>query len=238
MSFEQWEAQLEAELNAVAGGSALNLWVPEVGHVFLNGGNVSSIEDVWGSDHVSQGTAANQPAWEATGGAGGRPAVFMQDTARGLLGSGLGIGEANRVGLYVVGQVVAPAAQRILCETLNAANGVVQSIQGNTSSRFQAQLNYTTGLQTLNITAPAHDSSFHIFASRPLASGALFQMDGAGTTPGPTGTAALDDQTQLRIGRYLSNVSGGRFCAALLVNDPTAAKDTIVLARLRQWFRL
>ncbi len=239
-TFADFVTTLRDELNAVEADSARHLWVPEPSTVTLNAGNLSQINESWGgARHLIQATAANQPAWVTSGGPNNRPYINLQDTGRFMLATALpSIPDANRVGMYMVGAVAGSSGvQRVLAESLNAANGAVQSFQENTSNRFAFQGTiFTGGAQTLSITSPARDTAWHLFAIRPLDTGALGQIDGATVTPNYAGSDTLDDQTQMRVGR--NTVSAGRVALVMLVHNPTAAKDAIIRRRLRQRFRL
>lgn len=76
--------------------AGLALWLRADLGVTLNAGNVSAWADQSGSgaSSATQGTAANQPAWSAVGGANGRPAIVFNGTTNYLSFSGLGSPQA------------------------------------------------------------------------------------------------------------------------------------------------
>ncbi len=219
------------------GADLLYWWEASAATVTLNGSTVAQVnERVGGARHLVQATGANQMLWEATGGPNGRPCLTFNDTGDTMLASALtGIADGNRVGVYNVAAVGGTANIRYVVETLNAANGLVQSL-GEETNEYRFHNTFTGGAQAITPATPARDTNFHVFASRPLATGALSQVDGTTTNVTFTGTDTLDDQTQVRLGR--NTASAGKWCSTMLVVDPTDAKNTIVLAYYAQVYGL
>lgn len=228
-----------AGINPIAalGADLLYWWEASAATVTLNGSTVSQVnERVGGARHLVQATGANQMLWEAAGGPNGQPCLTFNDTGDTMLATSLaGIADGNRVGIYNVAAVGGTANIRYVVETLNAANGLVQSL-GEETNEFRFHNTFTGGAQAITPATPARDTDFHVFASRPLASAALSQVDGVTTNVTFTGNDTLDDQTQLRLGR--NTASAGKWCSTMLVVNPTDAKNTIVLAYYAQRYGL
>lgn len=185
--------------------------------------NASQLNDRVGSAHCVQATAANRPAHHATGGPNNKPYLELQSTGRVMIAT-ISVADANRAGLYVVGSFPGSGATRNLARASGSAGGTLV-LQETAGPVFRAVGVFTGSSEAINVTVPAHDTAFHLFAIRPLATGWLNQIDGSTTTPDFVTSATVRDLTSFSIG---TSTSGGNFCFAVLVNNPDAAKDTIV----------
>lgn len=233
--FGAWIGQTAAGLNAIEGGSALHAWVPEFAVTTFNGANISAIKDQWGAADMTQGTAANQPPWLATGGAGGRPAVDLgSQTNRSLVATPGPYATGNRVSIYCVCKSVGTGGGSS-SYFWPAAGGDTVGFYADTSA-FKMFIDFDVGTSFNGaLDSPAFDTNWHIRALRPLASGSLSQFGGVTTTPNPAGDGLAEIGNAAFGSPYALN-NGGIVAGLFLVNNATAAKDTYLRNRLAVWF--
>ena len=194
--------------------------------ITLNAGNVSQLNDRVGSAHMIQGTAAVQPQYNSSGGPNDAPYITLQAVGR-FLAATISIAAANRAGLYVVARQVAGAATRTLATT--AAGGTLgHRVRHALSNQFSHVARFTGGEQVVTATTPAFDTNWHLCAIRPLASGALAQVDGVTTSPNFTGTDTMIALDTARIGD--ASTAAGDLASMVIVDNPTDDLDTIVRA--------
>lgn len=233
-SFKLWAAQTKLGLDALEASSALHAWVPDLSVTTLNAGNISAIADSWGASSMSQGTAGTQPAYSATAGPNGRPAVTGM-VSRFLVAS-VSYASGNRIGWYVVGKRGDTNSRHFFVAVDDPTTiSAVRFGRRATDGVFNNVLTLETGgEQSLTITAPAVDDLWHVFAARPLASGALSQIDGVTTTPNFTGTDGAGEIELVYIGH--PSLPRGSVSGVFAVDNPTDAKDTYLRSRIAMWF--
>lgn len=94
--------------------SGLVLWLRSDQGITLNAGAVSAWADQSGNgNHVTQGTAANQPTYEASGGSNGRPAILF-DFTNDILTRGSAVVNPRDCTIFVVSRPVAAQGGRVL----------------------------------------------------------------------------------------------------------------------------
>jgi hypothetical protein len=219
------------ELFAAAGRVAW--YETDIQWVTLNGGNVSSLINLWGNGDAVQGTAANQALYEPTGW-NGLPSMQgdgIDDTYVATLVSQPPAG--SRLYLWCVHQyVTAPTAVAMaMC---------VYPSGGSPATHMQVRCDNTNWFLNLNNTTentgPAKDTSRHLLEEGHLSfTTGKFAMDGvsvSGVNTNATLTAATD-----RI-RLFGNQSGAslpnaRLKSVVLVSvEPSTAQVTA----MRAWY--
>jgi hypothetical protein len=229
------------DLVAELGSTLLYMWqVPASGdaRITIDGSNNVSQLNEWkaGSANFTQSTAGNRPAYHATGGPNNAPYIELQDTARWLRAT-ISISAANRTGLYIMQALPNVAATRFcagLCD--GTSNPILRPYTDG--SKFRGYANFTGGAQDPLVTSPTLNTSWHLFAQRPLASGALYQIDGVTTTPDLTGTDTLTAISRALIGRDAATFSGGSVAMMVAVSDASADVDDLIRAYIAQEYAL
>jgi hypothetical protein len=215
----------------VLGSDLLHWWEPSAETTTLNGSNVSQLNDRIGGAHAVQATAVNQPSYVADGGPGGRPCLTFQDAARWVLAT-VNLSAGHRTGMYVV--AAHPAAGLAVTCSLRLAGTNQMSPFAQVGQGFHQRINFTGGAQDLNITAPARNTNWNLFAMRPLASGALSQIGTTTTTPNFSGVDTVGAVDQFYAGHTVS--AGGSFAFCALVTNPTSEKDAYVREYINRVF--
>lgn len=222
----------KAELNALDAGCARNLWLVDPTTVTLNGANLSGLADSWGSAPMSQGTAANQPPLVVNGGPNNRPYAHLADATDGLTtGNVLAIAADHRVGWYAVMASNALATEQWMVRITDAA----AAVNAGYDSLHRRHSRHVGGNVVATVTSPAQDLRWHLHALRPLATGALYQIDGVTTSPAvgrSDGLAAFDIANIGRPGTF----SGGRVAMLALVVNPTDAKNEVMTRNVATLF--
>lgn len=221
---------------AALGADLLHHWeVPAADSplITLNGSNVSQLNDRVGGIHAVQAVAGNQPAYVANGGPNNQPYINLQDGTRGLVARILPIGAANRTGMYAV--FAAGTQFHAIRITQDAVAGIEPYFVNLTA--FHSRTEFTGGSQDVAVVTPAWNTAWHLHAMRPLATGALSQIDGVTTNPTHTGSDTLKAMNQADIGSVAGNANGN-VAMLILVSDPTASKDAIVKAYVRARYGL
>lgn len=193
-------------------------WQVDDTHVTLNGGNVSQLDErVAGVADAVQATAGNQPAYTTAGGPNALDCITMQDTARNMIAT-ISVAAGNRHGIYIVSSV--PAANGRIPTTFVTGTGAdtLLGIRSGGSVAFEGQCAFTTTPQVSVLTVPAHDVLWHLHALRPLASGAVYEIDGAPVTTDFTGSDTVRQYAQFFLG-YPAAVSGGTFWACFVTSE-------------------
>jgi hypothetical protein len=206
----------------------------EADAVSLNGGNVSSFTNLWGNGDATQGTAANQALFDATG-FNGQNCVTgdgINDTYVATLVSQPPAG--SRLYLWCVHQFVAAPAAVAMPMCVYPSGGVPAThmqVRGSNTTWFYNLNNTTEG------AGPAIDTSRHLYECGHLSvTTAKFAFDGTTTNGANTNATATAATDRVRIfgnqaGASLANC---RFkTAVLVVGEPTAAQ----IAAMRTWFR-
>ncbi len=208
-------------------GSALKYWWEvDSSHVTLNGSNVSQLDERVAAAHATQATAGNQPAYTTAGGPNGLDCITLQDTGR-RLNATISVAAANRYGVYVVSSVPSSGG-RVPSECAASGATIVAIGYRNAGlTQLEGYADFTTAPQTAVVTSPAHDANFHLHAFRPLASGALYEVDGSVVTVDFTGTDTVKAYDTFRVG-YGSALSAGAFWAAFIVDDSNDTNDQII----------
>jgi hypothetical protein len=199
--------------------------------ITLNGGNVAQLNDRIGTAHAVQDNPANRPAYVATGGPNNAPYINIQDVARKLTADttgSTGHGAGNRVGYYIVAKAGPDNLTQIVHITDSGPSAGIHSLRRHVDKFFQQMTDNAGVGETLEMTVPALDQAWHLFACRPLATGWLSQIDGATTTPNFTKSETLLSIQRMTIGRYAADSGQGSVAAVIGVVDPTAAKDALV----------
>lgn len=221
---------LEAMLYPL-GSDLLHHWeVPPQGSAFLtlNSGNISQLNDrAAAGKHLAQGTAINQPAYFATGGANNQPYLQSQDTARYLINSALSIEDGTRIGIYAVYALVGGSASRVPWQLLNTA--VTQSIATYFQTTSSAQALVRTsggGLQFNALSVPSLTSNWVRGSIEFFASGLTGRINGSAITPAFTGSLGPAAIGAARIGSPTE--SGCKFACLIVVTNPDTTKRGIV----------
>jgi hypothetical protein len=202
------------------GASLIHHYEPSL--VTVTGGStISSLSDLvlTGSVAMAQATSGNRPAFTAAGGPNDYGFVDFQDVNRALVGS-ISLAAGHRTALYVVAKASATNSRTLT----NSDLGIYNLFRG--TDTFCANTIFNGGgAEFLVITVPAVDTDWHLFAYVPLATGALFQIDGVTTTPDFVSAAGLDALTTFRLGHIGS--AGGSIASAFMVSGATGALNTI-----------
>lgn len=225
------------DLEVALGANLLYFWQPDANTVTLNAGNVSSMtERVAGVANMANATGAQQPAYSATGGPNNKPYITMQDTARRLT-STISIGAAHRSGVYAVLRMPNTGALATGVE-IGASNDIRLGVT-SASTQYHHRIEFTGGDQALNLTVPVFSAAaWHLHAVRPLATGALSQIDGSSTTPNTTGTDTFKAWTVANIGSIGGTLGAGDVAFLCITVEPVAAINTIVRNYVFQEFAL
>lgn len=227
-------ALIDALLDAL-GADLWHWWEPSSDTITLHSnGNLRYLDDrITGvASRAIQEDENLSPAYSATSGPNNRPGVTLQSTSR-VMSASISIPADHRVGFYAL--LKADGLTRIAARITGSGNNIMQPYwQGTTA--FRALVDFTAAIQNISITSPAKDTNWHLRALRPLATGALCQIDGSTTTPNFTGSGTVKAMDTFQIGQGVS--SGGVFASAMLVDNPTAAKDTAVKNYYRSKFNL
>lgn len=230
----QSAASSSAPSLASLGAHVLYRWKAESSGVTRDGGNlVSAVANIdaagvaVGSGNMVQATGSNQPIYRSTGfGPNSVSWVELQDATDSLTAS-ISIAAGNRAGIYIVGKV-GNTNGFYTWRVTHAAGG--ESRMVNNATQYVLRVQFTGGQASLTVTSPAKDvaGGAHLFAIRPLASGALLQIDGATTTPDLSGTDTLTEITEMRWGTGGSGDTGSGFREIVIVDDSSDEFDTII----------
>lgn len=189
-------------------------------------GNVAQLNDrvAASADHMVQVTDANRPAYNATGGPDSLPCIDFQAVDRSLAAT-VSHASGNRLGFYSVFKA-SSANVRTVLSSLNGAETLQPCNFFRLFDEFGINTVFAGGADDFVLTVPAIDTNWHLLSVRPLATGALLQIDGATTTPDLSRSDGFIDFGKIFFG-HISN-SGGSMAALLIVDNPTDAKDAIV----------
>lgn len=234
------QLSLETWLHGALGSALTHFWVPDAASVVLSGANVSTLADTHPdlTYPLAPFTAAGgSPAWNANGGPGNRPYINLPAAA--VLGSNAADrASGNRQALYCVGAMPGTAVDCLLM-TARAGDGLFDTarmIIGQTSGvKYRGYCTFTGSTQDVSSAATA-DANWHLFAIRPLSTGASWQIDGVEVSPTFTGS----DTVQL-IGAMLlghPSLAGGKFAMGLTIDAPTTAHDLIIRSYVARKFLL
>lgn len=191
-------------------GSSLALWLDaeDTTTITLNGSSVSQWNDKSGNGrNVTQGTAANQPTYQAAG-LNSKPTLSFDGTNDFLLGtSNIGLSGNPSFSLFTVQTGVAASSQVWVASGQNIAGKGVHWMSGSTGT--VAWLGFDGFTQTATVTLSP--SSATPFIASLLRTGTLgtdysiFQNGNNLTvTSANNNTVNLTD-TPINIGRYVSN---------------------------------
>ena len=221
------------------GADLLHHWeVPESSSplITLNAVNVAQLNDrvAASADHMIQGTAGLQPSYNATGGPDSLPCIDLQDTGR-IINATVSHASGNRLGLYVVFKASGSNVRTVI-SSLNGAATLAPCNFFRLNAEFGINTVFEGAADDFVLTVPAIDTNWHLLAVRPLATGALLQIDGATTTPDLSRSDGFIDFGIISIGH--GTTAGGSVAAYLVVDNPTAAKDTIVKAYVTSTYGL
>lgn len=225
-------------LVAALGANLRHFWKPDVGQVILSGANVGTLVDAVVSANMA--LYSGSPVWQATSGPNGTPCINLSSSDALMFADGVSIATGHRVGMYLVGQS-SLTANTITCGA-RATDGPTGSARGflsgnNAAGKFRAYCAFTGGVQDIPTTAAA-DASWHLFASRPLATGASATRDGAEHLPSFTGTDTCLEIETIQIGH--ASLAAGKAAMLLAVDLSTnaAAIDAAIITYVQSVFAL
>jgi hypothetical protein len=227
------EPDLEGDLIAALGSSLTHFWIAAAAHVTLSGANVSTIADL--HTEVAHPLArfsyvSGAPIWEATGGPGGRACINLSTASSALTANLADRSAGNRQALYTVCALPGTVADVPLFIT-RATDGIAGSarmiIGQSGTGKNRGLCVFTGGAQDISSTAAA-DSNWHLFAIRPLAAGASFQIDGTEVSPTFTGTDTVPLVGACNIGH--GTAAGGKWACGLTIDAPTTGQNNLIKA--------
>lgn len=242
-----WAEDLKDQLNTVEGGSAVRAWVVDsetvtlaedepVEDVFIT--TAASVSELWsGGASLAEADTGLQPRYFASGGPAGRPYISRDvvDAARRLVAT-VSLSAGHVTGLYIVGRTSAGAVARLVEVVGGGGDVAVVERPGVNLLRFY--LDFDSGGPDF-VSETSADGQWRVLSMQvTVADAASAKIDGVAVDPNfLLGFEGLKAATTVAFGSAAAELAwGGDLAALLLVNNATAAKDTIVRQALRSRF--
>lgn len=226
-----------ARLISRLGADLLYLWVAGIDWVTLDGADDNDLAEVaelvnGGTADLAQADSAEQPFWARSGTNNGQSWAVLPEVTRHMVAT-IALGAANRASYYEYGYLpkvnTAPNTVGYFLggtrSLLGAGGGLPVLREDGTHNPYRSAVQFTGGVQNQIVTAPANDDAEHLFAVRPAASGAKFEIDGVVTAPGFAGNDTIVACDTMWMGNALAAISMGASALKALVVDSDANND-------------
>lgn len=225
-------------LSIALGAGLLHFWEPDYAGTTFSGADVATLADSKGS--ATMAWERGSPVWESAGAPTGRPCIHLSVGATQLLANGVSIATGHRVGLYVVAKTTGAAnTVQVAARAVDGISGAARAFVGgtNASSKFRCLCAFTGGTQDAASTVAA-DTNWHLFALRPLSTGASTTRDGVEQVPTFTGSDTVLEIETVLIGH--TTLAAGRVAMVLAVDLSTdaVARDAAIRAYVNSRFGL
>jgi hypothetical protein len=220
-------------LHGLIGSDLLYHWEvggPSSGFVTLAGTDNNQIATLvdrvaGGLANLEQPTAGNRPGYYASGTSNGRPSVVLHDSNRWMEGI-ISLAAANRVGVFFYMKQplqtdIPDAAGYILASARSGGGGSMTLARMSPGNRHRMIATFTGGAQDITATAPALTGGWRSIDFVPLASGAVWRIDGVVATADFTGADTMIAADRFWLGAKSAALSGGELAFVALVNLAT-----------------
>lgn len=225
----QYPADGGAPSLAGLGASLLHHWeVPDASSplITITGSVVDQLNDRVGGAHATA-SGASRPTYSAQYAPGNQP--YLEMSNQHFLRATISLAAANRAGLYIFGRFAGVlGSSRFLGQIYvdGGASNVV--VRYETTEKLSHRVVFTSGFQAPVINTPYLDQDWHLFKILPASTGAKSRIDNVTATDSFTGSSTVVASDRFSFGHPAGTISDGRAALALIVDDPTDAKDAIV----------
>ena len=215
-------------LTSVGARMRFLFWAGRSAHT-VTGAGLSQMNDLGPSGlHAVQGTDANRPAYNATGGPNGLSCISPQSAARYLLNSTISIPTDRALTLFKV--VKAPTnattAQAMCRDNNNPTVGNIVDVSfGSVTAQWSSVIRCNgQSEETKTITSPANDGLWHINTLRYAASIApAMKVSNVAVSPAHTSLGRATAIESVTLGH--PSVSGGHIAVYGCIEDCTSQEE-------------